>query len=173
MSSTHLNKNALIIRVTLLAAGLEKHLPGASLTVASTVHKTPDLVASLAALPAAVTATAAAKAAWETAIEEEEALTAQLLPLVSGVRAIVYAMYSNAPDTLGDFGMSQHKQANESLAEKVAAAAKAKATRIARHTLGPKQRKAITGAAVAPASPASCASKPATTNGATTPRAGE
>jgi hypothetical protein len=71
-----------------------------------------------------------------------------------------YARYAYATDTatLADFGFGPVKHTEPSPAVKAAAAVKARATRAARHTMGKVQKKAITGAATAPA--------PATSNGA-------
>jgi hypothetical protein len=60
-------------------------------------------------------------------------------------------MFAGQLAELGDFGMKAPKPRTPlTPEEKVAVAAKAKATREARHTVGPKAKAKITGATVAP-----------------------
>jgi hypothetical protein len=152
-----LSKVALANTLTQLVGGLQKHLPTGTLLVANTSYTTSQLATSFTSLVTSIQATATAKAAYQAAVKAEDELYAELFPLVSGVRAVLYQMYRGSIETLADCGISPHKVAIRTAAEKLAAAAKAKATRAARHTLGKKQKAAITGssAAAAPVSPAS------------------
>jgi hypothetical protein len=156
--ATRLNRVALDHSLNLLVAGIEKHLAGASLVVATTTYSSATLVTSFQSLTTAIQATATAKAAYQAAVKEEDALFAKIMPLVSGVRALVYQMYAGAIDTLADFGLTPHKKAVVTPEERAASIAKAKATRAARHTMGKNQKKAITGSVPTQASPVSPAS---------------
>jgi hypothetical protein len=55
-------------------------------------------------------------------------------------------MFAESPDTLAEFGMTAPKKAERSAAVKAGAVAKNKATRVARHTMGKNQKKAVKGA---------------------------
>ncbi len=67
---------------------------------------------------------------------------------VAGVQKAVRVAFGNRVDTLADFGLPLPKTRTPLTPEqKQAAVAKAKATRAARHTMGAKQRVAITGEA--------------------------
>jgi hypothetical protein len=75
--------------------------------------------------------------------------------LVSALRQVVQGMYKQTPGTLADFGLKDRKVTKPSVETLAAAAAKSKATRAARHTMGKKQKQAIHGnvASAAPATP--------------------
>jgi len=116
-----------------LVAGLEKHqatIP--SLLIAGTTIPTTSIITTVQSRMAARANTAATLAAYHTALAVEEATIAQSKATVSGTRQALKVMFAGQ------------------LAEKVAVAAKAKATREARHTVGPKAKAKITGATVAP-----------------------
>ena len=70
-------------------------------------------------------------------------------------------MFAGLFDTLADFGLSPRKVAVVSPEARVAAVAKTKATRAARHTMGAKQKKAIqgdvTGVLITPITPSTSA----------------
>jgi hypothetical protein len=167
MSSIFRNKLAFANMVQQLVAGLQKNLATGSLVVATTTYPTSQLVTSFNSLISAITATATAKAAYQAAVEDEEKLFTQLSPLVSGVRQSLYLMYKGAVDTLADFGISPHKAPVMTPAQRVVATAKAKATRLARHTMSKKAKLAITGSTVA--APASQAAPPVVVSGSSTP----
>jgi hypothetical protein len=57
----------------------------------------------------------------------------------------VKATFGSSPDVLADFGLAPKARAQVTVEAKAVAAAKRKATRAARHTMGPKQKKGITG----------------------------
>jgi hypothetical protein len=96
----------------------------------------------IAAETAAVTARAALKAAV-LAASNQRATSSQLL---YDLKQTLRAMFSGQPDVLADFGLTPRKTAAKTPEEKVATAAKAKATRKARGTdVGKVKRKEITG----------------------------
>jgi hypothetical protein len=67
-------------------------------------------------------------------------------PVVQAYRSWVVATYGNAPSTLADYDVTPRKVPTPLNAEQlVAKAAKAKATRTARNTLGKKQKKSVKG----------------------------
>jgi hypothetical protein len=98
-----------------------------------------------------------ARAALHGAIKADDALNEQTATLVSAFRQSVLGMFITSPGALADFGLSPRREPRTlSLEEKALRAEKAKATRAARHTLGPRQRQAITGSVgddVTPKSP--------------------
>ena len=71
--------------------------------------------------------------------------------------------YGGDPAALADFGLPVRKKGVLTPAQKLASAAKARATRLARHTMGSKQKAAITGA------PAPAVTTPAASSGVTSP----
>jgi hypothetical protein len=135
-----------------LVAGLEKHqatIP--SLLIAGTTIPTTSIITTVQSRMAARANTAATLAAYHTALAVEEATIAQSKATVSGTRQALKVMFAGQLAELGDFGMKAPKPRTPlTPEEKVAATAKAKATREARHTVGPKAKAKITGATVAP-----------------------
>ena len=134
-----------------LVAGLEKHaatIP--SLLIAGATVATTSIVTTLQTRMAARANTASALAAYHAAVAAEEATIEQSKAIVSGTKQSLKVMFAGQLTTLGDFGMKAPKARTPMTPEeKVAAAAKAKATRAARHTVGPKVKAKITGATAA------------------------
>ena len=148
-----------------LVAGLQKHvatLP--SLLIAGTTIPTTSIISTLQSRLAARANTAATLAAYHTALAAEEATIAQSKAVVSGTKQGLKVMFAGQLAQLGDFGMKAPKpRAPLTPEQKVAAAAKAKATRAARHTVGPKAKAKITGATVAPVAAPAAPESPAAT----------
>jgi hypothetical protein len=105
-------------------------------------------------------------ATLEASLQAEDAARSDNKPFFDGLTQTLQAMFAGQVDTLGDFGLKGRKTPVVSPATRVAAAAKAKATRAARGTKGPKAKLKITGAApvAAPETPATPAASPATTS---------
>ena len=113
--------------------------------------------ARISAAQAVVTTTAARTAAVKTNLDER----ANTLAFVQALRRIVVGMFQESPDTLAVFNLTAPKAGKKSVATLATAVAKSKATRVARNTMGSKQKKSITGtvpaADTAPAQPAPAA----------------
>jgi hypothetical protein len=115
---------------------------------------------------------ASTRAAWQEAVKAEEDEHASTRAVVSGVRRGIQTAFDDSPETLGKYGLKPRKTATVSAHVRVAAAAKAKATRSARHTMGSKQKQAVKGdvtdVVVTPVT-ASRSSQPAATEATTAP----
>ena len=68
-----------------------------------------------------------------------------LRTFMSAFVTYVKAAYAGSPDVLADFGIAPKARVPPTVEAKIAAAAKGKATRAARHTMGTTQRKAVKG----------------------------
>ena len=88
----------------------------------------------------------AAEVARAAAVKANLNERAQSATFEQGLRQVVQGMYSQSPDTLAVFGLKPRKSTKKTVATKTEAVAKNKATRAARHTMGPKQKLEITGA---------------------------
>jgi hypothetical protein len=146
----------------LLIAGIQKHLATTAVLVNGTSYASADLVKQVQARLDAVNTTIANRAAWQASVKSEEQELLQTQPFLNALKKAIYTMFSDI-DTLADFGLTPHKKAVISPAERVVMAAKAKATRAARHTLGSKQKAAITGSVSSPAVASSPATPPTAT----------
>ena len=137
---------ATLAQLQMLISGLQKQLPSGSFTLVSTAYTTATLVPALQGLIAALTAVTAAHASLKVALASWDAEDAKMGPIVLALTRTLQSMYANAPDTLALFGLKPHKApAPRTSAQKAAAAAKAKATRIARGTASKKAKAAVNG----------------------------
>jgi hypothetical protein len=93
----------------------------------------------------AAEATKAARLALHKAIENEQAAEAQARPLRASLKLVVQARFGTNSPQVQSFGFSQNKRPKTPAATKAAAVEKSKATRQARHTMGPKQKAPIKG----------------------------
>jgi hypothetical protein len=140
-----------------LIDGLTKHaafLP--TVAIGSTSYKTADLIGTLQARIDARDAAVSSRATWRAAVQAEHDQRAKTQVQVSGLRQALQVAFAGSIDNLADFGLAPRKPLVVTPEAKVEATAKAKATRIARHTMGPKAKAKITGTVdTAPATPPS------------------
>src|SRR5260370_27679020 len=150
-----------------LADGLTKHRQAlAALMIGGASHTVDDILAILQTRLAAANAAQSTRATWQSAVKADRDERVKTKTFVSGLRQALQVAFAGSIDALADFGLAPRKQRVVTPEKKAPAAAKAKATRIARHTVGPKKKLAIKGtvpqaapatspaAAPAPASPA-------------------
>jgi hypothetical protein len=162
------NKEKQVARDMQMIAGIEKHLSkGASWIIAGKKYTPAQVVEIFQARIDRANVVLATRATWRGAVKIERAGLVETKQFASAVRQAVLSMFGTAGSTLADFGLSARKPRRELTSdEKVQAVARAKATRRARHTLGKKQKLAITGEGhgnVTP--PAPPAKAPAEVNG--------
>jgi sulfite reductase beta subunit-like hemoprotein len=147
-----------------LVDGLGKHastIP--AFVVGGATVATKDIATALQARIATAKAATTTRATWQSAVQADRDERTKTKTLVSVVKQTLLASFAGQIDTLADFGLTPRKPRVVTPEEKVAAAAKAKATRAARHTMGKKQKAGITGT-VAPTSPAPTAPSAPTPN---------
>jgi hypothetical protein len=147
-----------------LVDGLNKHAQTITqLVIAGADMTTKDIIAHLQSRIDGANATQTTRAAWLSAVKLDKADRVKLATYVSGVKQAILVAFAGQVDALADFGLVARKPRVLTPEKKIAAAAKAKATRAARHTLGKKQKAAITGtsAATAPTPPGAPAPAPA------------
>jgi hypothetical protein len=92
----------------------------------------------------------------------------QIAPAILGLKKYAGAMLGDTSSGYAAFGFAT-KKAQRTLPNKVAAAAQALATRAARHTMGKKQRLAITGVVPTPAATATGTPSSVTASSVTQP----
>jgi len=157
-------RDAQIAADQLLAAGLSKHaatIPPIFIAGAAVPLK--DIITTLQTRVQMAKNVPSAKATWLAAVEADNDERAKSQTLVSALKQSLLVFFSGQVDTLADFGLTGRKTPVVSPETRVAAAAKAKATRQARHTMGKKQKAKIKGTVPTTA--------PATTPPATPPAA--
>jgi hypothetical protein len=134
-----------------LVDGLTKHAGViTSLFVKGTLMATSDIIALVKTRIDSSDRVEQTKAAWLQAVQADRQLRANTRTVVDGVRQGLQVAFVDSADTLADYGLKPHKARVLTTQQKVAAAAKAKATRAARHTMGSKQKAQIKGTVEVP-----------------------
>jgi hypothetical protein len=144
------NKQTLLGRDQAIVNGIQKHLQGiASLPLDGATYSPADLVKLVQSRATQTAVVAAANAAWRAAVVAQQELNAKLTPVIRSLRQYVLNACGSGSTVLADFGFTAAARKPLTPEQKVARAAKAKATREARHTMGPVQKKKVTGATAA------------------------
>lgn len=144
-------------------AGIKQNLAGTPALVIGGVSYAPaDIQAALQASIDAADATTAATAAFHKAVAAEKATHAKGDALYRGLSTVLKNQYGSQADTLAAFGIALPPQRQTPSATTAAdAVAKRAATRVARHTMGKRQKAGIKGQV--PETPAPTAPSPVTT----------
>jgi hypothetical protein len=143
---------------TKLVTGVQQHfIPGnVSLTVAGVTYTPAQVIATIDSRVTATDSTTTARAALAKLVADAAAIKKQTQPIVNAVKQVALIMYANQPDVLTAFGLAPKKvPVPLTLAQKAERAAKAKATRAARNTMGPKAKAKVKGTATPAATAAS------------------
>jgi hypothetical protein len=148
MPSQDKNKPTRKDRLRTVIAGVEKHFPSASLLLAGQTIPTAQLVLRIQQDIDATDAATLAHTAWIEKVQLERNAHQELAPLLRALQSSVFAQFGDAKEAasiLGDFGYSPRKVPQRPVATKAEAAAKNRATRTARHTMGTKQKQKVKG----------------------------
>jgi uncharacterized protein (TIGR02266 family) len=148
-----------------LSDGLTKHEQTITqLVIAGVVMPTKDVIAKLQVRIQQANAAQSTKATWQAAVKDDKVSGVASKTFVSALKQTLLAAYAGQVDTLADFGLTPRKPLVMTPEKRAAAAAKAKATRAARHTMGKKQKALVKGTSpVAPATTPVPVPVPATT----------
>ncbi len=111
-----------------------------SLVVAGTSYSKAQVLAKLKAMLAAYSAVSNARQAFLAASSARKAQQPAASAFVTNLRSVLKQLLAQNPATLASMGIEVKPRAKRSPASNAIAAAKAKATRQARGTLGKKQR---------------------------------
>lgn len=126
-----------------LAEGLAKHVPPTLLLLSDCTPA--EAVARLRAHVATFDAVTKARVALASALLRQRRADAEMRPLIRRLLSWIHGAFSN-PRTLHDFGQKpSRKTGPKTVAVKLAAAQKLRATRKARHTMGKRQKAKIKG----------------------------
>ncbi len=136
-----------------LETGIQQNLTSV-ITIGGTKYTATQLAAVFQARIDARNAVDVAKGAYQKALAALSTEIATSKGLVAGTKSVLLVMFMGAPDTLAEMGLSERKTPVKNVAVKAGAIEKSLATRVARHTTGPKARLKVTGVAAAPAAAA-------------------
>ncbi len=141
-------------------AGMKKHYAGQTIMLDGKSWVVDQLETFFQSGVDAVTGATDAAVAKTTAVKKARDAVAQVRPVAKAFTKAVLAAYGGDPTTLADFDLTDPKQPVKTPEVKVAAAKRAKATREALGTMGPKQKArakkelATQGATAEPQAPA-------------------
>jgi hypothetical protein len=147
--SSKQSKGTVVALAQQLIAGTNKHLAnttqvmfaGSSFTPAQMIEKLQNLVNLRRDVDAA-------KASSKAKLAVEASQMPALRTFMSAMVPFIKATYAGQPDILADFGLHPKARTPLTAEAKTAAAAKRKATRAARNTMGSQQKKSVKGAVV-------------------------
>ena len=147
---TTVNRTTTQARDAQVIAGIQKHLQNTpSLPLGGAAYAPAGLVKLIQSRIDSANTVAAGKANWHSTVVANKALNTNLTPVLRALRDYVINVFGAASPVLADFGLAPPKRATRTPEQKAAAAAKAKATRAARHTAGKNQKKNVKGAVTA------------------------
>ena len=127
----------------LLIAGIEAHQPNALFAAAGKSVPAATVIATLKEIVAAYEARLAAHGRMHEAVLAARTLIRQDRALVRDVRQNIQMLYGSAAGTLVEYGLEPRKMQVLTEEQKVLKATRAKATRLARHTMGKRQKARI------------------------------
>ncbi len=150
------NKDAIINRIRLAIAGIQKYLSGSSaLVLDGKSVPTATVLATLTGATTAVDGATTAEKAFHDAVAAQDAAVAAALALLVDLKTLVVNQFGQKGAATADFGFAQATRRTPDAATKAAAVEKRAATRAARGTKGPRAKQAIKGQVPAtPATPA-------------------
>jgi hypothetical protein len=147
------NRPTVQVRNAQFVSGITKRLQGvSSLAIAGKTYTPAELVALFQSLDAKLAEVNTAEAKLRDAWAAYRSLSKEIAPIIIGFRHALRNLFGAQSEVLSDFGLSAPKRSKPTVETQAAAVKKRLATREARHTMGPKQKAAITGAP-APAAP--------------------
>ena len=121
----------------------ESMLP--QLMIGGTVIPHADLTAMVQGRVDVAAAVNSTRATWLAAVQDEKNERARTKMLFSGLKQALLVAFAGQLDALAAFGLTPPDARHVTPEQRVAAAAKAQATRAARHTMGKRQKAAIKG----------------------------
>jgi hypothetical protein len=144
------NRTAQSVADQKLIDGLNKHAATiTALVIAGASHTTSEIVARVQERVDAANTVNTTRATWRNAVKAETDGRTASRTFISGLKQALLVAFAGQINALADFGLTARKLRVLTPEQKTAAAAKAKATRAARHTMGKVQKSKITGASPA------------------------
>jgi hypothetical protein len=154
-------------RIQKVISGIQKYfLNQTALTLGGVSTPPTDLIKLLQSDIDASNAATATRALLTTDVQAERNSHQKVDPVLRFIKSFVMGQFGDTSDSahkLEDFGYSPRKPRVTKVQVKAVAADKARATRVVRHTMGPKQKAKVKGTvAVAPSTDAATTKAPAT-----------
>ena len=145
-SKSNKTKAGALALVQALIAGTQKHLSGGSFTLGGVTYTAASIIPVLQGLGDAITAVNVAQSSARDAVAAKQGIEVKVDPIMGDYQRFIRVTFSNATQTLADFGLTPPKARTPMTAAQLAArAAKAEATRLARGTTSKKKKLAVKG----------------------------
>ncbi len=129
-----------------LESGVQQYMANETITLASQTYTGAELLARIEVSVDSATSVQEARAALNDAIAKDRVVRKNEGLFLQGLRRIVAVRYSTSTETLQAFAIRPKKQRRPSTTEELlTAAAKLRATRTERKTMGKRQKAAIKG----------------------------
>jgi hypothetical protein len=142
-------------------AGIRKHYASAPTMVLDGVsYALTDIEKTLQGSIDAADATTAATATFHKTVDAERTANASADAVYAGLKTFVTTQFKTSPDVMADFGFTPSSRQVPDAATVAAAVEKRTATRVARHTMGKRQKAKVTGTTPAATAPAAAAPAP-------------
>jgi hypothetical protein len=160
MSARSKSKANVIVKLQKLSIGLRQYLSGQVLTLAGKKLTVEELLQDIDGYVAQLNSADAAHVAWILEVEAARAMASgKINPEISALENYLRSLYGTSSEALNNFGLAPRKVRPRPIKEMAESIDKAAATRVARHTLGPRQKAKIHGVvAVEPTPPPAVAS---------------
>ncbi len=132
-------------------AGVRKQFASTKVVVLDGVSYAPDdIVKALQGSIDAADATTAVTSLFHKTVDAERAANATADTVYAGLKTYVTSQYRTSPDTMADFGITLPSRQVPDAAATAAAVEKRLATRVARHTMGKRQKASVKGTVTTP-----------------------
>ncbi|HEX4447225.1 MAG TPA: hypothetical protein VH044_10835 [Polyangiaceae bacterium] len=149
--------------------GAQKHYAALTTVIIDGVPRTPaSIVQALQGAIDGADATAAAAATFHKAVADEQQATLEGDAMYRGLKTLVMSQFKTSPETLADFGFTLPSRRVPDAATVATAVQKRDATRVARHTMGKRQKEQVKGTVTVPA-PAPTGAPPTATSSPAAP----
>jgi hypothetical protein len=160
--SSLINRPTFQARLTRVIEGIGKRLQNVpSLVLAGVTYTPTELITFFQSGIDAVNTVTSTKTKWQDAVKAEHDLLKRIHVAELGLKSHLENLYGNASEPLAAFGMKPRKVRSKPTGQAtVQAAAKARLTREARHTLGAKKRAQVKGTVEVPAASVSASPAP-------------
>jgi len=146
MSRTRRPKALDVTELQVFATALIKYFGAQPLTLNGTAYTPQQFKDKVDAYVALLADAAESKTAWVNRLNAVDTAVRAFEPVVVDARSLVRGAVGGTSSKLAEFGLTPRAKRPRTAVQQLAINEKSAATRVARHTVGPKQRKAIRGA---------------------------
>ncbi len=178
----NLNRSDLINLETSVIAALAKVTPNESFPIEGKLVASKDLQTQVQAHLDTMNSVNGARAQFSELVDADKSQRVEMAPVLAGIRNHVAGLLGENSAAFASFGFKPRKAAERTAESKAEAVEKVRATRVARHTMGKRQKASIHGVVpptpaapvvTSPVSPAPSPTTPAdaSASGAATPAA--